>query len=954
MSEPQADFKYWAFISYSHSDQASADQLHEALERYRVPRRLVGRPGRDGPVPSRIAPIFRDREELPTSSDLGHAIREALRASRYLIVVCSPSSAGSIWVNEEVLTFKRLGGANRILCLILDGEPNASDKSGTAPECFCPALRFALDAGGALSAQRVEPLAADLRPGRDGKSDARLKLVAGLIGIDFDDLKQRERVRRRWRRAQVAAAALALAVGIGVSWMVISDYRQEAGRQQLIAATSEATKLSRESLFVDVIRIALAQLPAKVTGSEQSLPHELIALLEVAFDRNRFAGLLQGHQQEADSLAFDPAGGRLVTASLDGSVRIWDLAAAPTARTLSTAPRARHATFSPAGDRVAVAGDDGRIRLFDPSSGALVRQLEGHAGGRIVRRLVFDPSGDLLMSASDDGTGRIWDVRAGVERFVLDGHRDRDGRPDRVMSVLYSPDKRIVMTLAAAGAELWSVDDGRRLATLASDGAPLRAGDINRPGTRVALAGNRQIALWDIADPAAPRLVETLAHDGPVNALVFDPLGERLASASEDRSARLWEAASGRLIEKMPHTDSVRAVAFSPSGDRVASAGNDFTARVWDGRTGAPIPDLVLRGHTQFVFALAFSPSGDRLVTSAGINQTGDPAIRLWDIAARPAHTLTGHGEPVRRAAFSPDGTRIVSAGLDGRARFWDADGMRAIADMDFIRHDGAVYSAAFDAAGTRVVTASQDRTARIWDLATRRSVALPTQEQRVTFAAFDRSGRRVVITSGTSAQVLDAATGQPLDVVLRHSKEVFSAAFSPSDDLILTAEHDERAVIWDAASGRQLRVLGGRPFGHRKSVNWASFSPAGDRVVTVSDDETARLWNVADGKPVGQPFVHEKDEWVLGAAFHPKRPLLVTSTIRGRLYFWDLRDGRLLAIRHVHDGNYVFSVAFDPSGERIVTASRDQSVGVYSTRIDHQATIDRARALAARIGLMR
>jgi len=138
VSEPRADFKYWAFISYSHSDQASADQLHEALERYRVPRRLVGRPGRDGPVPSRIAPIFRDREELPTSSDLGSAIREALRASRYLIVVCSPSSAGSIWVNEEVLTFKRLGGANRILCLILDGEPNASDKPGTTPECFCP------------------------------------------------------------------------------------------------------------------------------------------------------------------------------------------------------------------------------------------------------------------------------------------------------------------------------------------------------------------------------------------------------------------------------------------------------------------------------------------------------------------------------------------------------------------------------------------------------------------------------------------------------------------------------------------------------------------------------------------------------------------------------------------------------------------------------------------------
>src|SRR6266511_1472070 len=228
MSEPRADFKYWAFISYSHLDQASADQLHEALERYRVPRRLVGRPGRDGPVPRRIAPIFRDRE--------------ALRSSCYLIVVCLPSSASSIWVNEEVLTFKRLGGAGRILCLILDGEPNASEKSGTARECFCPALRFAVDAGGQLTTQRVEPLAADIRPEGDGKSHARLKLVAGLIGINFDDLKQREKLRQRWRRVQVATAAIALAVGVGASWKAISDYQQEAGRQQLLAATNEATK----------------------------------------------------------------------------------------------------------------------------------------------------------------------------------------------------------------------------------------------------------------------------------------------------------------------------------------------------------------------------------------------------------------------------------------------------------------------------------------------------------------------------------------------------------------------------------------------------------------------------------------------------------------------------------------------------------------------------------------
>ena len=104
----EAAFKYWAFISYSHQDKTWGDWLHKALETYRVPARLVGRESRDGKVPKRLFPIFRDREELPTSSDLGSNINEALKASRYLIVICSPKSAVSRWVNEEVKAYKAL------------------------------------------------------------------------------------------------------------------------------------------------------------------------------------------------------------------------------------------------------------------------------------------------------------------------------------------------------------------------------------------------------------------------------------------------------------------------------------------------------------------------------------------------------------------------------------------------------------------------------------------------------------------------------------------------------------------------------------------------------------------------------------------------------------------------------------------------------------------------------
>src|SRR5205085_12518661 len=126
--------RYWAFISYSSKDTDQAVWLHRRLENFRVPRALVGRPGRDRSIPRSLFPIFRDRDELPMSADLGSTINDALRASCYLIVLCSPDSATSRWVDEEVRYFKSIGREDRILAVILRGEPNASDDSARAAE----------------------------------------------------------------------------------------------------------------------------------------------------------------------------------------------------------------------------------------------------------------------------------------------------------------------------------------------------------------------------------------------------------------------------------------------------------------------------------------------------------------------------------------------------------------------------------------------------------------------------------------------------------------------------------------------------------------------------------------------------------------------------------------------------------------------------------------------------
>ncbi len=204
-----SEFRYRAFISYSHQDRSWADWLHKALETYRVPSRLVGQQTAAGTIPRRLAPIFRDRDELASATDLGRKVNEALGQSENLIVICSPRAAASRWVQEEVLAFKRWGRSERIFCLIVDGEPNASDWPGReAEECFAPALRFQMDADGQPTTARTEPIAADARAGKDSRSKAKLKLIAGMLDIGFDSLRQRELQRRHRRMTAITAAAL--------------------------------------------------------------------------------------------------------------------------------------------------------------------------------------------------------------------------------------------------------------------------------------------------------------------------------------------------------------------------------------------------------------------------------------------------------------------------------------------------------------------------------------------------------------------------------------------------------------------------------------------------------------------------------------------------------------------------------------------------------------------------
>lgn len=200
-------YRYAAFISYSSKDAKFAQRLHRALESYGIPSSLgkfdlIGGGGKQ----NRIYPVFRDREEL-SAGHLGDQIEGNLKASAALIVVCSPNSAASPWVQKEIEFFAAQGRHAKIFAIIPDTAPLTAEGGADATQsCFPPAFR-----GDALAGDKLEPLAADARRGKDGFRNAWLKIVAGMVGVTPGQIIDRDRSRRR-ERALGAAVIFAIAL----------------------------------------------------------------------------------------------------------------------------------------------------------------------------------------------------------------------------------------------------------------------------------------------------------------------------------------------------------------------------------------------------------------------------------------------------------------------------------------------------------------------------------------------------------------------------------------------------------------------------------------------------------------------------------------------------------------------------------------------------------------------
>ena len=846
------------------------------------------------------------------------------------------SAAGSNELRLE--TLRRLGGAQPI---VRDHVYGTLDRLTPAEhDSAASVVRQLVTPSGAKISQTAADLAeysrldeAALRPLLE--TLVRERVVRGVDGIDggstryeiFHDVLaepllawragyelERERVtaRRQRRRllALVAAAfgALVIVGAIAVFALV------ERGTARTQARSAHARELAADALAGlpsnPAASLALALRAAQLlpgTQTEDVLRSSLLAMREQRVIR------VGGDVVDA---SFAPAGGRLLVASSNGILRLYDAnGSSPVA--LPRQPALTRAAWSPDGRLFATGAADGTVTVWRAGTGRPVFTVKTGgpvAGLDFARTELFIGSGARIRIVPDTGApirsfpaaGAVESLAASPNGRVLAVATKRAGRietrivvartgrvratlPERgIGPLLFSADGRLLATGSTDDtARLWSAVTGRQLHVLRQKGHVL-ALTFSPDGTSlVSSSADGTAAVWDVR--TGVRTLLLVGSTGIADDSAYSPDGKEITVAFGDRLARIYSADDGRLLAPLAgHRDSVTSVGYDPRGRLIVTAGADGTARLWSADAGDQLLPI------------------DRRASAVGAIFAG---ARVLTVAGREARVLTTSGTVLRRILMR---ARITSAAANGDSVAL-AD---ALGDLDVTAVAGAsrtlrglgVDAVAYAPDGT-LVAGSSDGTIRIWKPGTTAPLIVRAPGPVLGISALQR--RFLARTADGSVRVY-GLDGSAVGTIAAHAQR---AVLSPDGAVVATSTGRD-ALLWDAASGKLLHRL----TGHRSLVTDVEFSPDGTRLVTASDDHDARVWNVASGRLLHVLRGHFFP--VRSASFSPDGRWIVTGS-QFTAGLWDSATGQLVLYLS-GPTRPLTGATFDPGGDWIVTGSED------------------------------
>ncbi len=593
--------------------------------------------------------------------------------------------------------------------------------------------------------------------------------------------------------------------------------------------------------------------------------------------------ILIGHTAAVAAVAINLDGKWLATASLDRTVRLWDVAAGRQRAVFHghTGPVLALA-ISPDGTWLASASRDGTIRTWDAATGGRRHAWRVQAP---VTAIAVGPDGAQLATAGQDRTVRVWDAATGRQRAVLRGagswmHAVGTG-PDGAWLAISSEDtgvhidepapggqhtilhgyggwRRSAATasegswLAAAGEDsrvrVWEVTAGRQLAVVQGPAGRVSAVELSSAGNWLATGNHRgTVRIWHTATGLLRAILR--GHHGSIVAAAASADGTWLATAAQDHTVRVWDVRAARQRAVHGPIGQVSALAISRAGDWLVTAGEDTKVRIWDvAATERSGRATQRRGHTsannETVTALAADPGG-RWLAAGGT----DHKVRLWEsVTGQLIATMEGHTAPITALAVSPDGSWLASAGEDGTTRVWDSETQRQTKMLQ--GHASAVSALAVAADGSWLASGGHDELVLAWQsghddkhtvLARRVRPPLAMTAAPGWLAAAGADG--VTRLWHLSPQPNPSPPGRPI-VLRSRSGPITAIAADPAGSWIATAS-ESQIQLWDAATGAQGRSF---PAG-AGPVAAMSVSPNG-KLLAIGAQDTLRVYRLDQTDP--------------------------------------------------------------------------------------------------------
>jgi WD40 repeat protein/DNA-binding SARP family transcriptional activator len=818
-------------------------------------------------------------------------------------------------------------------------------------------------------------------------------------GISLRERHQMERERRRQRTILALAAGLVLVAALGVIALLTG---QRASRSARLALAEANTRATAEALAVQerqnaqlastlaVAQQVTAQANAQARATAQveaeaqraeadaqrhearkqaSIGLAAMALRELDTSRQDIGVLLAlealekypytwqaeqalgqavlqsrlrlfiQHEGPIRSLSWSPDGKRLLTASDDGTARVWSAATGELLLRLDHKGKVRYASWSPDGSQILTNLEEPEtLILWDGSSGERSFDIERKVGGFSIFDARWSPDGERLAIARDSGIAWILDAHTGEKLLTLSGKH-----VDYINNILWSPSgDRLLTTSFDSNAVVWDAQTGAPIYTLRGHREPIFNGEWSPSGDRILTSSqDGTVKVWDAAT-GKERLAIVVSPPQVVVMASWSPSGESILAVG-GVGPRVYDAATGE--EQLALTSGkayiMGSIGWSPAGDRISIDYADASTSIWDATSGEELFNLRgQRGQIFSVYPSAWSPDGERLATGSN-----DGSVMVWDV--RPAPSLL-ENQPNPFASWSPAGDRVMTVSDDG-TRLWDASTLtELLANEDF-----TMGNISWSPSGDRYAQGMGDGRTRIFDAATGAELlTIPTEESHGwAYPSWSPDGSLIAIGTSWdgSIRIWDAHTGAEKQLLHSYASEDYwdvgidsfwGLSWSPSGDKIysFTKKVTDSLRVWDATTGRLSFST------KTKYVIRAAWSPDGKRIATFDTKGLGEIWDAESGENLLVFTGHTG--WVNSFTWSPSGERIASGGVDGVVLVWDTHSG-LEVLRYPLETQVVGSLDWSPDGSKLLLSYEGKVVilPVWNTA---QELIDYAHACCA------